>query len=108
VLRQYRVPLAVLASPSLVVTLVGNTNPPPAAPRNLTFRVRGGGSPGLPDGDLLLAVPQDATAGQVAVGTSTPFARPTDPSTLVKVTAQGDGVTTPAVLSNFSILFRSP
>jgi hypothetical protein len=104
-LHQYRVPLTLLGQPSLRVTLVGDAAPPSEA-RQVTFNVRAGGSPDLPDGTLLLAVPHDASGGLV-VGTSAPFVRPTEPATLIKVTAQGDGVV-PAILSHFCISFHSP
>jgi hypothetical protein len=105
VLRQYRVPLSLLGQPSLLVTLVGDAAPPSEA-RHVTFSVRAGGSPDLPDGAVLLTVNHDASGG-IVVGTSVPFLRPTEPSTLIKITAQGDGLV-PAILSHFSISFHSP
>src|SRR5262252_1827658 len=105
VLRQYRVPLALLGPASLRVALTGEGRGPAAA-RNVTFRVRSGGTPDQADGTALLTV-QDVGPGDAAVSAdSDPFARPTDPSTLIKLTGQGDG-TTAAALRNFVLLFHS-
>lgn len=105
VLRQYRVPMAVLAAGNLRVALAGEGRGPAAA-RNVTFRVRSGGTGDQPDGTALLTV-QDIGPGDAAVSAdSDPFARPTDPSTLIKLTGQGDG-TTAAALRNFVLLFQS-
>ena len=99
VLRQYRVPLALLAPGNLRVALAGEGRGPAAA-RNVTFRVRTGGAADQPDGTALLTV-QDVGPSDAAVSTdSVSFARPTDPSTLIKLTGQGDG-TVPAVLPQF-------
>jgi hypothetical protein len=105
VLRQYRMPLALLAPASLRVTLAGEARGPAAA-RNVIFRIRTGGAPDQPDGTEILTVP-DVGPGDVAVSAdSPPFARPSDTSTLVKLTGQGDG-TTPAALRNLVLLFHS-
>jgi len=105
VLRQYHVPLALLAPASLRVALSGEGRGPAAA-RNVTFRVRSGGTADQPDGTALLMV-QDVGPGSAAVSAdSDPFVRPTDPSTLIKLTGQGDG-TTAAALRNFVLLFHS-
>ena len=105
VLRQYRVPLALLAPGNLRVALAGEGRGPAAA-RNVTFRVRSGGTADHPDGTALLTV-QDVGANDAVVSAdSDPFARPTDPSTIIKVTGQGDG-TTAAALRNFVLLFHS-
>ena len=78
VLRQYRVPLALLAPASLRVALAGEGRGPAAA-RNVTFRVRTGGAPDQPDGTALLTV-QDVGPGDAVVSADSPaFARPTDP-----------------------------
>jgi hypothetical protein len=98
-------PLALLAPASLRVTLSGEARGPAVA-RSITFRVRTGGAPDQPDGTEVLTVP-DVGPGDLAVAAdSPPFARPTDPSTLVKLTGQGDG-TTPAALRNLVLLFHS-
>src|SRR5262249_3940580 len=55
VLRQYRVPLALLAPASLRIALSGEGRGPAAA-RNVTFRVRSGGTADQPDGTALLAM----------------------------------------------------
>ncbi len=105
VLRQYRLPLALLAPASLRIALAGEGRGPATA-RNVTFRVRAGGAPDQPDGTELLSVP-DVGPGDVTVSADSPaFARPTDPSTLIKLTGQGDG-TAPAALRNFALLFHS-
>lgn len=104
VLRQYRVPLALLATLSLRVALAGEGRGGLAA-RNVTFRIRSGGAPDQPDGTELLAV-HDTGAGDTSIaGDSLPFARPSDASTLIKLTGQGDG-TFPAALRNFVLLFH--
>ena len=105
VLRQYHVPLALLAPASLRVALTGEGRGP-AATRNVTFRVRAGGAADQPDGTALLTVQDVGPADAVVSADSPPFARPTDPSTLIKLTGQGDG-TSPAALRNFVLLFHS-
>ena len=105
VLRQYRVPLALLAPANLRVALNGQARGPAAA-RDVTFRLRAGGAADQPDGTALLTV-QDLGPGDAVVWADSPaFPRPTDPSTLVKLTGQGDGVA-PAVLRNFVLLFHA-
>ena len=105
VLRQYRVPLALLAPPSLRVALSGEGRGPASA-RNVTFRVRAGGAADQPDGTVLLTV-QDVGPGDVLVSADSPAVpRPTDPSTLIKLTGQGDGAVA-AVLRNFALLFHA-
>ncbi len=105
VLRQYHVPLALLGAASLRVTLAGQGRGPTAA-RNVTFRVRAGGAADQPDGAALLTV-QDIGVGDAIVSADSPgFPRPTEASTLIKLTGQGDG-TVPAVLRNFVLLFHS-
>lgn len=106
VLRQYRVPLALLAPASLRVALAGEARGPSETGRNVTFRVRAGGAPDAPDGTELLAV-SDAGPGNAPIyADSSSFPRPTDASTLVKVTGQGDG-SVPAVLRNFVLLIHA-
>jgi len=105
VLRQYHVPLALLAPASLRVALTGEGRGPAAA-RNVTFRVRAGGAADQPDGTALLTVQDVGPADAVVSADSPPFVRPTDPSTLIKLTGQGDGAT-PAALRNFVLLFHS-
>jgi hypothetical protein len=105
VLRQYRVPLAALQAPRLVVTLSGDASPPTES-QKVAFNVRVGGTPGLPDGTVLVTVTNDGTTGGVVSGTSAPFPRPIETSSLIKVTAQGDGIL-PASLAHFSVLFQS-
>src|SRR5438270_7804816 len=105
VLRQYRVPLALLAPGNLRVALAGEGRGPAAA-RNVTFRVRSGGTADAPDGTALLTT-QDVGPGDVGLSTDSPgFVRPTDASTLIKLTGQGDG-TVPAILRNFTLLFHA-
>src|SRR5256885_9012366 len=105
VLRQYRVPLALLAPGNLRVALAGEGRGPAVA-RNVTFRIRSGGAADTPDGTTLLTA-QDAGPGDAAVSADSPgFARPTDASTLIKLTGQGDG-TAPAILRNFTLLFHA-
>jgi hypothetical protein len=104
VLRQYQVPLALLSSVNLRATLAGQSRGGEAA-RRVTYRVRAGGTADQPDGNPLLSLEDDGP-GDVAVDAdSAPFARPNDPSTLIKVTGQGDG-TTAAVLRNFTLVFH--
>jgi hypothetical protein len=104
VLRQYHVPLALLSSVNLRATLAGQSRGGEGA-RKVTYRVRAGGTADQPDGNLLLSLEDDGP-GDVTVDTdSAPFARPSDPSTLIKVTGQGDG-TTAAVLRNFTLVFH--
>ncbi len=104
VLRQYQVPLALLSAANLRATLAGRSRGGEGA-RKVTYRVRAGGTADQPDGNLLLSLEDDGP-GDVTVDTdSAPFARPSDPSTLIKVTGQGDG-TTAAVLRNFTLVFH--
>jgi hypothetical protein len=104
VLRQYRVPLALLATPSLRVALTGEGRGSPAA-RNTTFRIRSGGAPDQPDGIELLVVHDAGPGDAIIASDSTPFVRPADASTLIKLTGQGDGAFAPA-LRNFVLLFH--
>jgi hypothetical protein len=106
VLRQYRVPLALLAPASLRLALAGEGRGPTETGRNVTFRVRAGGAPDVADGTEVLAVPDLGPSDAPVYADSAPFPRPTDASTLVKVTGQGDG-TVPAVLRNFVLLFHA-
>jgi hypothetical protein len=105
VLRQYRVPLALLSSPTLRATLAGEGRGNGEGSRKVFYRVRAGGTPDQPDGNALLSIEDDGP-GSVPVETeSTPFARPSDPSTLIKLTGQGDG-SSAAVLRNFTLVFH--
>lgn len=105
VLRQYHVPLALLTPANLRVSLSGEGRGPAVA-RSVTFRVRSGGSADQPDGTALLSLQDVGPSDAVVSADSPPFIRPTDPSTLIKLTGQGDG-TTPAALRNFVLLFHS-
>ena len=105
VLRQYRVPLALLAPAALRLALTGQSRGSEGA-RNVTYRVRSGGTPDLPDGDLLLSLEDNGPGDTTITTDSAPFARPSDPSTLIKLTGQGDG-SVRAVLRNFTLLFHS-
>ena len=108
VLRQYRVPLALLTAASLGVTLAGESRG--LAARQVTFRVRAGGTPDQPDGTELLAI-QDVGPGDVGIAgrSTTAFPRPTDPATLIKITGQGGGGegSTPATLRNLVLVFNA-
>ena len=104
VLRQYHVPLALLSSATLRATLAGQSRGAEAA-RKVTYRVRSGGTADQPDGTLLLSLEDDGPGDVTVDADSAPFARPTDPSTLIKLTGQGDG-TTAAVLRNFTLVFH--
>src|SRR5882724_1896323 len=85
VLRQYHVPLALLAPGSLRVALAGEGRGPAAA-RNVTFRVRSGGAAAQPDGAALLTV-EDIGPGDAVISADSPgFPRPTEGSTLIKLT----------------------
>jgi hypothetical protein len=104
VLRQYQVPLALLSSVNLRATLAGQSGGGEGA-RKVTYRVRAGGTADQPDGNPLLSVEDDGSGDVTVDADSAPFARPSDPSTLIKVTGQGDG-TTAAVLRNFTLIFH--
>jgi len=105
VLREYHLPLALLAPANLRVALAGEGRGSAGA-RNVTFRVRAGGAADQPDGTALLTI-QDVGPGDAVVSAdSQAFARPIDPSTLIKLTGQGDG-TAPAILRNFALLFHA-
>ena len=106
VLRQYRAPLSLLAPANLRVALAGESLGGSEGSRNVTFRVRAGGTPDVPDGTTLLTVPDTSSGSTAVVGDSPAFARPSDPSTLIKLTGQGDAVA-PAVLRNFVLLFHA-
>jgi len=110
VLRQYRVPLALLTPASLGVTLTGESRGP-TGPRQVTFRVRAGGTPDQPDGIELLAI-QDVGPGDIGIAgrSAAPFAHPTDAATLIKVTGQGGGSSEearPATLRNLVLVFNA-
>jgi hypothetical protein len=105
VLRQYYVPLALLAPANLKVALAGEGRGSSEGSRNVTYRVRAGGQPDIPDGDVLLTLPDSASGDSILSADSASFARPGTPSTLIKVTGQGDGIS-PAVLRNFVVLFH--
>ena len=104
VLRQYQVPLALLSSANLRATLAGQSRGGEGA-RKVTYRVRAGGTADQPDGTVLLSLEDDGPGDVTVDADSAPFARPSDPSTLIKVTGQGDG-TTAAVLRNFTLVFH--
>src|SRR5579871_81164 len=104
VLRQYHVPLALLSPAALRVTLTGESLGPEGA-RKVTYRVRAGGTVDQPDGDVLLAAEDDGPGNAAVDADSAPFPRPSAPSTLIKLTGQGDG-STPAALRNFVLLFH--
>lgn len=106
VLRQYHVPLALLSPPNLRVTLAGESRGGSETPRSVTYRVRTGGAPDQPDGTAILTL-ADAGTGDTSISAGSPaFPRPSDPSTLVKVTGQGDPWS-PAVLRNFVLVFHA-
>jgi len=105
VLRQYRVPLALLAPANLRVALAGEGRGS-EGPRNVTFRVRAGGAADQPDGTALLTVQDVGPEDAVVSADSQGFTRPSDPSTLIKLTGQGDG-TALAILRNFVLLFHA-
>ncbi|HVV16000.1 MAG TPA: hypothetical protein VHH90_02255 [Polyangia bacterium] len=104
VLRQYQVPLALLSSANLRATLAGQSRGGEGA-RKVTYRVRAGGTADQPDGNLLLSLEDDGPGDVVVDTDSAPFVRPSDPSTLIKVTGQGDGANA-AVLRNFTLVFH--
>jgi hypothetical protein len=105
VLRQYRVPLALISSASLRATLAGEGRGGEGA-RKVTYRVRAGGAADQPDGTALLSHEDDGPGNVPVEADSAPFARPTDPSTLIKLTGQGDGVSA-AILRNLTLVFHS-
>ena len=106
VLRQYQVPLALLSSVNLhSATLRPVRAAAGEGARKVTYRVRAGGTTDEPDGNLLLSLEDDGPGDVTVDADSAPFARPSDPSTLIKVTGQGDG-TTAAVLRNFTLVFH--
>jgi len=104
VLRQYRVPLALLSSASLRATLAAEGRDGEET-RKVIYRVRAGGTADDLDGNVLLSIEDDGPGAVAVEGDSAPFARPTDPSTLIKLTGQGDG-SSAAVLRNFTLVFH--
>jgi hypothetical protein len=104
VLRQYRVPLALLSSASLRATLAAEGRGS-EGPRKVTYRVRAGGSTDAPDGNVVLSLEDDSTGNVPIESDSVPFARPNDPSTLIKLTGQGDGLSA-AILRNLTLVFH--
>jgi hypothetical protein len=104
VLRQYRVPLALLSSATLRATLAGEGRGGEGT-RKVTFRVRAGGGADDPDGSILLSVEDDGPGAVAVEADSAPFARPSDPSTLIKLTGQGDG-SSAAILRNLTLVFH--
>jgi len=104
VLRQYRVPLALLSSASLRATLAGEGRGGEGT-RKVTFRVRAGGTADDLDGAVLLSVEDDGPGAVPVEADSAPFARPSAPSTLIKLTGQGDG-SSAAVIRNLTLVFH--
>ncbi len=104
VLRQFRVPLSLLSSATLRATLAGEGRGGEGA-RKVTFRARAGGAADQPDGNTLLAIEDDGPGNVPIEGDSAPFARPSDSSTLIKLTGQGDGSST-AILRNLTLVFH--
>ncbi|HVV51401.1 MAG TPA: hypothetical protein VHO06_17150 [Polyangia bacterium] len=104
VLRQYQVPLALLSAASLRATLAGQSRGGEGN-RKVTYRVRAGGTADQPDGNQLLSLEDDGSGDVALDADSAPFARPSDPSTLIKLTGQGDGANA-AVLRNFTLVFH--
>jgi hypothetical protein len=104
VLRQYRVPLALLSSATLRATLAGEGRGGEGT-RKVTYRVRAGGGADDPDGSVLLSIEDDGPGAVAVEADSAPFARPSDLSTLIKLTGQGDG-SSAAVLRNFTLVFH--
>jgi hypothetical protein len=105
VLRQYHVPLARLAPSSLRLTFAGESRGNENE-RHVTYRVRAGGLPDAVDGTALLTVPDAGSGDHTLTADSPAFSRPAEPSTLIKLTGQGDG-TRAAVLRNFVLLFHA-
>jgi hypothetical protein len=87
VLAEYVVPLGAFPLPSMALTLAARRR---ISGENGTgsLRVRLGGAPGTPDGDLIVESADVAGAEQSVVATSAAFARPVITGTLVKVTGQ--------------------
>jgi hypothetical protein len=104
VLRQYRVPLALLASGTLRATLAGEGRGGEGT-RKVFYRVRAGGTADNVDGNVLLSIEDDGPGAVSIEADSAPFARPGDPSTLIKLTGQGDGGNA-AVFRNFTLVFH--
>ncbi len=104
VLRQYRVPLALLSSGNLRATFAGEGRGGEGT-RKVVYRLRAGGAADDPDGNVLLSIEDDGPDAVAVEADSAPFARPTDPSTLIKLTGQGDG-SSAAVLRNFTLVFH--
>jgi hypothetical protein len=70
------------------------------------FNLRTGGRAGRADGDILTHV-TGRGSGSPEVATSHPFSQPDEPTTLVKVTAKGDG-SARATLRSLVITFQRP
>jgi hypothetical protein len=70
------------------------------------FNLRMGGRPGRPDGDILTHL-TGRGSGSPQVATSRPFSQPDEPTTLIKVTAKGDG-SVQAALRSLVITFQRP
>ena len=99
VFAEYAVPLAALESQAIALDFSGIAYVPSEA--SAYFRVRMGGTMGLPDGSELVSLRvQDGEGPIVAHGP--PFMRPTETSTFIKVTGQGNG----AQLRGFALLFQ--
>ena len=105
VLCQYHVPLSLLAPATLKVALAGESRAAGEGSRSVTYRVRADGVPDAPDGTVLLTVSETASGDATITADSPAFPRPNDPSTLIKVTGQGDA-SSPAILRNFVVLFH--
>jgi len=97
VLAEYVAPLSALAAATLTPDFAGVAR----GGTGTRFRVRIGGSVGIPDGDELAAFEASEVEAPRA-GQGAPFARPGAGSSLIKITGQGNG----AVLRSFDLLFH--
>ena len=95
VLEEFSVPDTSLrlTSPTVVVSLSALARKSDAAGNAVTFRLRAGGQPGVPDGNLLASAQATGATEQRLVAQSASVAR--SATALLKVTGQGNGLARP-------------
>ena len=104
VLAQFTVPVSQLASTSQAVTFSGLSRRREGAGKSI-FRVRLGGQPDQPDGELLALVEDNAPGDKIVSVVGAAFNVPTTNAVLLKVTGEGQG-DQPARIQGIAVAFQ--